>query len=109
MENGETSVQGAARETWEEARTRVRVIGPYRLYDLPFVNQVYMMFRARLQTGDFEPGPESLDVRLFAAHEIPWDKLAFPVVKQTLDVCLFAAASRVAGGGCRGRRSWPSS
>jgi len=85
MENGESTEQAAARETWEEARARVESMKLYGIYSIPHINQVYMMFRAHLQTEDFEPGPESLDVGLFAAHEIPWDKLAFPVVKQTLE------------------------
>ncbi len=36
MENGETSVQGAARETWEEARARVSNIDLYRVFDMPY-------------------------------------------------------------------------
>jgi hypothetical protein len=44
-----------------------------------------MMFRARLATPEFGPGHESLDVRLFGEQEIPWDRLAFPVVQRTLE------------------------
>jgi ADP-ribose pyrophosphatase YjhB (NUDIX family) len=47
--------------------------------------QVYMMFRARLQADEYAPGPESLEVRLFEEHEIPWDELAFPVIRLTLE------------------------
>jgi hypothetical protein len=57
----------------------------YGVFSIPHISQVYMMFRARLQTGEFAPGPESLDVRLFREHEIPWDELAFPVVRLTLE------------------------
>ena len=32
----------------------------------------------------YRPGAESLDVRLHEEHEIPWNELAFPVVKLTL-------------------------
>lgn len=85
MENGESTEQAAARETWEEARARVGSMKLYGVFSIPHINQVYMMFRACLQAEDFEAGPESLDVRLFAADEIPWDKLAFPVVKLTLE------------------------
>ncbi len=85
MENGESTEQAAARETWEEARARVESMKLYGVFSIPHINQVYMMFLAHLRTGDFEPGPESLDVQLFAAHEIPWEKLAFPVVKLTLE------------------------
>ena len=40
MENGETSLQGAARETWEEARAEVANQQLYRLFDLPNINQI---------------------------------------------------------------------
>jgi hypothetical protein len=33
---------------------------------------------------DFEPGPESLEAKLFAEHEIPWESIAFRTVGQTL-------------------------
>lgn len=84
MELDETVQQGAARETWEEARARVDILGPYSLFNLPHVNQVYAIFRARFREPGFRPGPESEEVELFAADEIPWDELAFHTVRQTL-------------------------
>ena len=84
MERGETTLAGAARETLEEANARV-AIGPlYSLFNLPHIDQVYLLFRGQLLDVDFGPGPESLEVRLFAESEIPWEELAFPVVKETL-------------------------
>ena len=85
MENLETTEQAAARETWEEARARVVDMTLYGVFSIPHISQVYMMFRGRLQAGEFAPGPESLDVRLFDEHEIPWSELAFPVVRLTLE------------------------
>ncbi|MCU7806270.1 MAG: NUDIX hydrolase [Candidatus Thiodiazotropha sp. (ex Semelilucina semeliformis)] len=84
MENGETSQQGAARETLEEACARVDVEGLYTLFNLPHINQIYLLFRSRLLDLDFGAGTESLDVGLFEEHEIPWDEIAFPVVRETL-------------------------
>ncbi len=84
MENGETTQQGAARETLEEACARVRVQDLYSLFNLPHINQVYMLFRSRLLDLDFGPGTESLEVKLFGERDIPWDELAFPVVRETL-------------------------
>ncbi|MCU7797013.1 MAG: NUDIX hydrolase [Candidatus Thiodiazotropha sp. (ex Myrtea spinifera)] len=84
MENGETSQQGAARETLEEACARVDVEGLYTLFNLPHINQIYLLFRSRLLDLDFGAGAESLDVGLFEEHEIPWDEIAFPVVRETL-------------------------
>jgi ADP-ribose pyrophosphatase YjhB (NUDIX family) len=84
MERGETTLAGAARETLEEANARV-AIGPlFSLFNLPHIDQVYLLFRGELLDLDFHPGTESLEVRLFAESEIPWDELAFPVVKETL-------------------------
>jgi len=86
MENGETTQQGAARETLEEARARVEVGDLYTLFNLPHINQVYLVFRGRLLDLDFGPGAESLDVRLFREWEIPWGEIAFPVIKETLSL-----------------------
>jgi ADP-ribose pyrophosphatase YjhB (NUDIX family) len=84
MENGETSQQGAARETFEEAYARVEIEGLYTLFNLPHINQVYLLFRSRLLDLDFAAGEESLEVRLFDEQEVPWDRLAFPVIKESL-------------------------
>ncbi len=84
LENGETLVAGAARETLEEAKARVEVGDVYTLISLPQINQVYMMFRARLLDLDFGPGPESLEVALFDEPGIPWETLAFRTITRTL-------------------------
>jgi len=84
LENGETSHQGAVRETLEEANARVAVEGLYSTFNLPHIDQIYMLFRAQLLDLDFAPGEESLEVALFREDQIPWDKLAFPVVAETL-------------------------
>ncbi len=87
-ENNETLEEGAKRETREEACTDVTIDHLYTVFSLPYINQVYIFFRARLVTGDFAAGDESLDVKLFAADDIPWDELAFPVVKRSLQLYL---------------------
>lgn len=84
LENNETTIEGAMRETWEEAGARVDIAGLYTLFNLPHVNQVYMMFLADLPTPEFGPGTESLEVRLYQEADIPWQQIAFPVVEQTL-------------------------
>jgi len=84
MENSETSIEAAARETLEEAGARVEVINLFAIFNLPHINQVYMMFRSRMPEPDFQPGSESLEVELFRESEIPWSELAFPVIEETL-------------------------
>jgi ADP-ribose pyrophosphatase YjhB (NUDIX family) len=84
MENGETTLQGAARETWEEARARVSNLELYRVFDVPYISQVYMFYRCDLDDGEFGVGPESLESDLYTEADIPWDEIAFPVVRETL-------------------------
>lgn len=84
MENGETVQQGAARETLEEATAEVTVGELYALFNLPHINQVYMLFRAQLASLDFGPGAESLEVELLREDQIPWDDIAFPVIGESL-------------------------
>jgi ADP-ribose pyrophosphatase YjhB (NUDIX family) len=84
LENGETAAEGARRETWEEARARVQNLVPFALFDLTFVNQLYVMFRAEMPSDTCEPGAESREVRLFDAATIPWQAMAFKVIEETL-------------------------
>jgi ADP-ribose pyrophosphatase YjhB (NUDIX family) len=84
LENGETTIEGAIRETREEACARVNVHGLYTLFNLPHISQIYMFFRAELADLDFRAGPESTDVKLFHESDVPWSELAFPVVRDTL-------------------------
>jgi ADP-ribose pyrophosphatase YjhB (NUDIX family) len=84
LENGETVITGAIRETLEEAGARVVVGDLYTMISLPQISQIYMMFRAELADLDFGPGPESLEVRLFREDEIPWEELAFRTIGRTL-------------------------
>lgn len=84
MENDETTEEAAAREALEEANARLEILSLYTLISLPHVNQVYVMYRARLLDRQFSAGTESLEVRLFGEHEIPWEQLAFRTIDRTL-------------------------
>lgn len=84
MENGETTPQGAARETWEEAEAKVSNLELYRVFDVPYISQVYMFYRCDLDNGEYGVGPESLETNLYLENEIPWNEIAFPVVRETL-------------------------
>ncbi|HSN18560.1 MAG TPA: NUDIX hydrolase [Gammaproteobacteria bacterium] len=85
MENGETTEAAAARETAEEALAEAIELHPFALVNVPHVDQVHLMFRAVLKDGRHAPGPESLDTRLVEEREIPWDQIAFPSVRFTLE------------------------
>jgi len=84
MENGESTLDAAVRETLEEACARIRIEELYSLYNVIHINQVHLFFRARLQDLNFAPGDESLEVALFSASEAPWNAIAFPAVASTL-------------------------
>ncbi|MDD3528733.1 MAG: NUDIX hydrolase [Gallionellaceae bacterium] len=85
MENGETTAEGALRETLEEAGARVAIDDLYALINVPDIDQVYLLFRARLLDLDFAPGEESLEVALFDEAAIPWERIAFRTVRETLE------------------------
>lgn len=84
LENGESVQDGARRETWEEAQAHVIGLEPYFLADLVPINQLYMMFRCRLASSEYAVTHESKEVRLFREDEIPWDNIAFQVIKEIL-------------------------
>jgi len=85
MENGETTTEAAMRETLEEANARIMVGDLYSMYSLPYINQVHLLFRAKLLDLEFCPGFESLEVRLFSEVDIPWNEIAFRPVRLSLE------------------------
>jgi ADP-ribose pyrophosphatase YjhB (NUDIX family) len=84
MENGETTAQGAARETLEEAGARVELTSPFSMISVPYVNQVHLFYRARLLDLEFKAGDESLEVSLVEEAQVPWKDIAFRTVGLTL-------------------------
>ena len=84
MENGETVSQGAFRETLEETNTEVEMEELYAIFNVPQINQVYMLYLAKVVADDYSSTSESLDVKFFTENEIPWDDLAFPFVPKVL-------------------------
>lgn len=86
MENGETTTQAAARETLEEAQATVEIGALYSLFNIPHISQVHLFFQARLLEPHFGAGMESLEVKLFAEEELPWEQIAFASVRQTLQL-----------------------
>ena len=58
----------------------------YTLFNLPQINQVYMMFLSHLTEPVFEAGEESLDCKLCLESEIPWDQIAFPTITYSLQL-----------------------
>jgi ADP-ribose pyrophosphatase YjhB (NUDIX family) len=85
MEMGETTEEGACRETDEEAGARIELLGLYSILNVVPAGQVHFFYRARLLDTHFQPGPETIEARLFGEADIPWDELAFRTVRMTLE------------------------
>lgn len=84
MENGETVADAAVRETTEEACARIALGEMFSLISVPHIDQVHVIYRARLLDLDFSAGVETLELRLFSEDEIPWDDIAFRTIQLTL-------------------------
>ncbi|KQQ33492.1 ADP-ribose pyrophosphatase [Duganella sp. Leaf126] len=98
MENGETTAEAAIRETEEEAGAHIALGKLFSMLNVVRVQQVHMFYLATLLDLDFAPGIESLDVQLFSEAEIPWDDLAFPTIRATLEL-FFADRARMRDAG----------
>jgi ADP-ribose pyrophosphatase YjhB (NUDIX family) len=84
MELGESTAEGALRETIEEAGADVEMGGLFTLLNVVRVGQVHLFYLARLRRPEFAPGPETIEARLFREHEIPWEEIAFRTTRETL-------------------------
>lgn len=85
MELNETTAEGAARETDEEAGARFEMGGIFTLMNVSRVGQVHIYYHAKLLSDHFLPGHETMEARLFTEEEIPWDEIAFRTVRETLE------------------------
>ncbi|HEY4044700.1 MAG TPA: NUDIX hydrolase [Rhodopila sp.] len=96
MELGETLEEGAVREAAEEACATIAIDGILGVFSIARIGQVQVIFRARFADPGspvFGPGDESLEVRLFRAHDIPWAEIAFPSVHWALNAWRAAAGA----------------
>ena len=84
LELGETTEQGALRETDEEAGARIELGPLFAVLNVPRVGQVHFFYRATMTSPELDPGSETLEARLFAEDEVPWDQIAFRTVRETL-------------------------
>jgi 8-oxo-dGTP diphosphatase len=87
MEAAETLAQGAARELREEAGVD---IDPARLElymtgAITFINQLYVAFRATVDTEYFEAGVESQQCAFYSRDDCPWEQLAYPEVNDCIE------------------------
>ncbi|HVJ60748.1 MAG TPA: NUDIX hydrolase [Burkholderiaceae bacterium] len=84
LELGETTEQGALRETDEEAGARIELGPLFTVLNVVRVGQLHLFYRATMTSPELNPGSETLEARLFSEDEVPWDQIAFRTVRQTL-------------------------
>ena len=85
MEVGESTADGAIRETMEEANARIEITDLLAIYNIVRLSQVQIFYRGKMLTPDFSAGVETLELDLFRIQDIPWDDLAFPTVHWILN------------------------
>ena len=83
MENKETNMQGAARETAEEANARVENMRLFCVFSIAHINQVYTMYRGDLVDGQASAGEESLEVGWFD-EKLVFDLVEHPVNRERI-------------------------
>jgi ADP-ribose pyrophosphatase YjhB (NUDIX family) len=86
LEAGETLAQGAARELHEEAGVLLpaQQLQLYMTGTITFINQVYVAFRATVDTAYCAAGAESLDCAFFTRKQCPWSEVAYPEVNDSI-------------------------
>lgn len=87
LEGGETLAEGAARELYEEAGILLpsERLELYMTGTLTFINQVYVGFRATVDTDFCLAGSESQACGFFTRQECPWGSVAHPQVNSTIE------------------------
>lgn len=85
LELGESTQAGALRETIEEAGAKIELLDLFTLLNVVAVGQVHFFYRARMLDTSLAPGPETIEAQLFREADIPWDRIAFRTVRQTLE------------------------
>jgi ADP-ribose pyrophosphatase YjhB (NUDIX family) len=86
LELGETTAEGARRETDEEAGARIELGPLFSVLNVARVGQVHLFYLATMTSPDLNPGSETLEARLFTEDEVPWDQIAFRTVRETLQL-----------------------
>lgn len=84
MELGESTAEGAARETVEEAGAQFELGALFTVLNVVRAGQLHLFYLAQLSDTVFAPGPETIEAQLFSEAAIPWEQIAFRTVRETL-------------------------
>lgn len=86
LEQGETLAEGAARELHEETGVLIppQQLQLYMTGTITFINQIYVAFRATVDTDFCLPGVEARNCCYYSREECPWREVAYPEVNDTI-------------------------
>jgi ADP-ribose pyrophosphatase YjhB (NUDIX family) len=84
LELGESTAEGARRETEEETQLLIEVGRLIGAYSRPQAGVVTLVYEATIVGGEPLPAAETSEVRAFGPDEIPWDELAFSTTESAL-------------------------
>jgi ADP-ribose pyrophosphatase YjhB (NUDIX family) len=82
--SGEAVQSAAMREVLEEANVEVEIQRVYALLHIPHINQMRVIYLARLLDDKLRPGAETAEARLFDEAQVPWNDLAFATTRDVL-------------------------
>ena len=83
MDLGESTEAAAIRETLEEVRLEVRNLELIGVFTRVEPGVVVVVYEAEA-VGEAQVGDETSEIAWFAAHEIPWDEIAFDSTEAAL-------------------------
>jgi ADP-ribose pyrophosphatase YjhB (NUDIX family) len=89
MEGDESAEEGAIRECLEETGLHVALDGLFQSFSYRHADRktsgVLLVYRAYIIGGAPQAGTDTIDVKFFAADDIPFDQLAFHAHIETLE------------------------
>ena len=84
VDRGESVHEAAIRETKEESQMDVKLGPLLNVYSYPRSPNIIVVYAAQAVGGELAAGDESVEARVFAPTEIPWNELAFDSTKDAL-------------------------
>lgn len=85
VDRGESVQDAAVRETKEESQLDVRLGPLLNVYSYPRSPNVIVVYTADVIGGKLTAADESLEARIFAPQEVPWQDLAFDSTRDALN------------------------